>query len=402
MLRIVPTLIVSVTAAAIGAWAIFVGLAYVGGSDIGMIPRFDSVPTADLADLTRATVTAAGVIVGIFAVVYAYRKQRVEEAAGRRADSELLGKRFSDAVEQLGHDSAAVRLGGVHALSRLADDDVTQRPVIINVLCSYIRLPYSPEDAPRGEREVRWAVINTIAGHLQDPEDVTTWCGVDLDFSGATFDGGSFNGAKFIGCDVTFEGATFVGGVTSFNKTEFVSGDVSFGSGSSAPADINGGEITFIGARFVGGSMTGILTSIRNGGRMTLAATEFANGSKFWFSACDISDGGSISFGDIEWRGSTIRGGIINFAAARIREGGALEFEGIRMEGGSIDFKGLELSGGEICFDQAVFTGGKVSFPESENMSGVVSFHAARGADQIVTPWPVSVHPHRSTRTRSE
>ena len=54
---------------------------------------------------------------GTFASVYAYRKQRVDEAASHRADAEQLSRRYQDAAAQLGHEHAPVRLAGIYAIA---------------------------------------------------------------------------------------------------------------------------------------------------------------------------------------------------------------------------------------------------------------------------------------------
>ncbi|MEU4273299.1 hypothetical protein [Streptomyces sp. NPDC026092] len=63
----------------------------------------------------------------------------------------LHTERFSQAVGELGSDSPAVRLGGVHALAGHADDapddapDNSLRQTCIDVLCAYLQLPFTPD-----------------------------------------------------------------------------------------------------------------------------------------------------------------------------------------------------------------------------------------------------------------
>lgn len=402
MPKLAPTLLGGTLAAIITSWAIFIGLAWLAGSNVGILPRFNSLSPPVLADLIRSTVTATGVFAGIFALVYAYRKQRIDEAAGRRADAEALGKRYHDAIAQLGHDSPAVRLGGVYALSRLADDDELQRPTIVSVLCSYLRMPYSPADGISGEREVRHAIIGTIAEHLRDAASPINWCGKDLDFSGATFDGGSFDHAKFTGGRVSFEGAKFVDGRTSFNRTEFSGAHVSFGDGTADGASVNAGEVSFIGASFTGGIVSWIFAEIKNAGTVLFAGANFAESASVSFSACHVLDNGSISFGDYIWSGSTFRDGNITFAAAKIGPAGHLDFVGIEMTGGELDFEGVKLDDGLINFNHARITGGSISFADPEALDGGISFTDAEGMDQFVSPWPIPQSRTASTAMRSQ
>jgi hypothetical protein len=122
MPRFLPTLAVGLLGALLTAWLLFVAFARLGGSAVSpWSPRINSIPTSQVSELIKTAVTAAGLLAGVFAIVYAYRKQRVEEAASRRADEDQLSKRYQDAATQLGHEKAAVRLAGVYAMTRLAE-----------------------------------------------------------------------------------------------------------------------------------------------------------------------------------------------------------------------------------------------------------------------------------------
>ncbi|MFE2473125.1 pentapeptide repeat-containing protein [Streptomyces mirabilis] len=166
------------------------------------------------------------------------------------------------AAEQLGHDQAAVRLAGVYALTRLADDWTEQRQVCIDVLCAYLRMPYEPDPtAPghkEGEREVRQTIIRVIRGHLQEPDAATAWCRHDFNFTGAVFDGGNFStshlrgttsffGATFSDGTLTFSRATFSGGAVTFDRATFSRGRVTF-----ERSTLTGGTVTFDDPTFSG------------------------------------------------------------------------------------------------------------------------------------------------------
>ncbi|MDG5808955.1 hypothetical protein P9869_41340 [Streptomyces ossamyceticus] len=90
--------------------------------------------------------TSLGVVAGagaLVALVVAYRRQRVDEVGAHREATRLHTERFSQAVDELGSDSPAVRLGGVHALAGLAVDapDDSLRQTCIEVLCAYLQVP---------------------------------------------------------------------------------------------------------------------------------------------------------------------------------------------------------------------------------------------------------------------
>lgn len=87
---------------------------------------------------------ARGVAAGLGAVValpVSYRRHRIELGQSHRDDQRLLTERFASAAGQLGDQQPAVRLAGVHAMARLADDWDEQRQTCIDVLCAYLRLP---------------------------------------------------------------------------------------------------------------------------------------------------------------------------------------------------------------------------------------------------------------------
>lgn len=91
------------------------------------------------ADLTRIALTIAAGVGGVVALVVAYRRQRDLEQ-GRFVEG------FGAAAKQLGDADVAVRMAGVYAMPGAADQtSKLKRQQSIDVLCGYLRLPYSPE-----------------------------------------------------------------------------------------------------------------------------------------------------------------------------------------------------------------------------------------------------------------
>jgi hypothetical protein len=227
----------------------------------------------NINDVLKATVTALTLIGAVLAGLYAYRKQLLAEGDAHRADASQLADRYTTAAEQLGHDQAAVRLAGVYALARLADDWTEQRQVCIDVLCAYLRMPYEPDPTAtghkEGERDVRQTIIRVIRDHLQQPDAPTAWCQHNFGFTGAVFDGGSFSNSHFRGT-VSIDGATFSGGTVSFGGATFSGGTVSFGS-----ATFSGGTVSFEGATFSGGTVTFGSATI-SGGTIAFRAATFS------------------------------------------------------------------------------------------------------------------------------
>ncbi|HUQ57536.1 pentapeptide repeat-containing protein [Lentzea sp.] len=237
---------------------------------------FPSAPSSRL-DIIKVALTVVAGVGGVVALVVAYRRQRVSESAEARERVKLLNERFGAACNQIGNEAPSVRLAGVYALAALADEWPEQRQVCIDVLCSYLRLPYEPSldsdwyhDA---ESEVRLTVTTLISQHLRDGARVS-WRGHDFDlvravlrsadFAGvhvpsgtfflslARFPGGwiSFDGMVVDGGEVWFGGTTFGGARVTFDKAEFRSGRVQFEG-----ADFAAGEVSFRGALFAGGEV---------------------------------------------------------------------------------------------------------------------------------------------------
>lgn len=314
--------------------------------------RIDSTTLFDLVKLSFGVVAGAGALV---ALVVAYRRQRVVEDGALREATRLHTERFTTAVGQLGHDSPAVRLGGVHALAGLADDAPTRelRQTCIDVLCSYLRLPYTTEaDLPAGDaearhnylalREVRHTVIRLIRDHLRlEPEHLHSWQGHDFDFTGATFDGGDFTEATFSGGTVSFDEAAFSGGEVAFHRTTFSGGKVSFNA-----AKFSGGAVVFSGATFSG-------STVEFGKAMF-------SGSMVYFNRLTVCDG------------------VLNFYGAAF-SGGAVKVKEGRFSGGTVSFHSTTFSGSTVNFHGTRFSGSAVDFTEAVFSSGTVDFRQARG-----------------------
>ena len=96
------------------------------------------------------------------------------EVSQRQLDVAVQGQvtdRFTAAVDQLGSDKEEVRLGGIYALERLARDSVADQPVVVEVLCAFVRLhsPASPGPAP-GVRTAVAAAVSVVVRRESRPE----------------------------------------------------------------------------------------------------------------------------------------------------------------------------------------------------------------------------------------
>ena len=168
---------------------------------------------------------------------------------------------YTSAAEQFGSDKVAVQLAGLYGFERLADDHPQLRQTVVNVICSFLRMPALPssDDAmvTSTNSQVRAAAQRILLEHLRPrPERIGEGAAgarweASLDLSGATLEdfslagcrigNGVFNGARFLGgCD--FTGLSTVGGLDLTGTT--------FGCPLPARGTHIGGEAVFDQAVF--------------------------------------------------------------------------------------------------------------------------------------------------------
>ncbi|MEV7457540.1 pentapeptide repeat-containing protein [Pseudarthrobacter oxydans] len=353
-------------------------------------------------DVSRSTITTVGIFGLGGAALLAYRRQHtaerqhtLDERKQGAVDKTDLRARYTTAAEQLGHEKPAVRLAGVYAMAALADDwhsaeEDEQRQICVDVLCAYLRMEYAPEPegAKTGEKEVRLTVIKVIASHLRDPSITSSWCGMNLDFTGVVFDGGDFSSAKFIGGNVTFSNAKFIGGTVTFSNAQFTGGNVTFsnakfdgGNVTFSNAKFDGGTVTFSNAQFTGGTVT-FSNAKFTAGTVTFSAAIFAGGLVNFSRS--VVGGGSIIFTDTQLIGGNVTfsnarftGANVSFSRAKFYEGG-LNFGSAAFSSGTVNFNGATFATASATFARAKFIGGVASFAKARFTGGVVSFESAK------------------------
>ncbi|MDI5978236.1 hypothetical protein [Amycolatopsis magusensis] len=134
---------------------------------VASVTLLHSFPAADATQKLDALRTAATFVAGTggaAALLLAARRQRsteltlahqqqVAEITEHDAIERRVTELYTKAVEQLGSDKPVVRQGGLYALERVAQDNPAHRQTVINVLCAYLRAPYTPPpDQPAARR----------------------------------------------------------------------------------------------------------------------------------------------------------------------------------------------------------------------------------------------------------
>ena len=129
-------------------WSVIAGLILSG---LGMYFGWDWLRSgATEEEPNSTTIRNAGIVIaGIFALVFALWRGLVAErqAASSQHQAEtsqqgLLNERYQKGAEMLGSEVLAVRLGGIYALQRLAEEHPEGYHVpIMRLLCAYVRNP---------------------------------------------------------------------------------------------------------------------------------------------------------------------------------------------------------------------------------------------------------------------
>jgi hypothetical protein len=293
-------------------------------------------------------------------------QQHAREEQDRTYERELYAK----AIEQLGHEKAPVRLGALYSLERLAQDKPERRAVIVDVICAYLRMPFSPtapgepdgkvashpakrtetesrinetDDTWRQERQVRLTVQRILAKHLRDdraiarrltdPPSTDFWPGIRLDLSGATlidFDlekgslaEANFGGATFSGDawfreaafgHAQFRGATF-SGRAQFGGAAFVDNAMFVNATFSSDAEFNRaafvGDAIFVDATFTGAAW---FEDAAFGGGANFGLSTFSSYSDFRRAIF----GGAFGFRGITFLGRAAGGDGLIFDQSRV------------------------------------------------------------------------------------
>ena len=200
------------------------------------------------------------VIGGLIAIGFGVWRGVVASRQAKTSQRGLLNERYQKGAEMLGSDILAVRLGGIYALQRLAEESAEQYHIqIMCLLCAFVRHPTGDKDrdennnAARTERQpdnkdypVREDVHDAMKGigtrssvgiELEQEEN-------HLDLSGASLNGANLSGASLNGARLN--GASLIGA--------YLYGAYLYGAHLSG-AHLNGANLN--GARLNGASLNG-------------------------------------------------------------------------------------------------------------------------------------------------
>lgn len=380
---------ISVLVAGLAFFAIWT---FYGQPDVPASGEAGLTPQLFLDTLKVALAVVAG-LGGVVALVVSYRRQRLNEIENRRSEraERRLGtshytERFGAAAAQLGSPYSAIRVAGVYALAGLADDWTEGRQTCIDVLCAYLRLPYSRaragessnghttpshgiEDAPGSgtaakvqeltnevsmqdagrlafpaaeEYQVRASIMNVMREHLHR-EAPTKWWDLRYNFEGAVFDDFQFAGAEFQDCFLILNGVTFVG-EAEFSEAKFVRCRLDFhdvkmaGSLSLEVCEFEDSQLTF--------------WSSSPSGDVNMQASRLQDTEVEFHGFFGVS----ISMVSCAMEKCTVSAEVRNssFALSRSDLGNTkVRLAANRMHGTEVWMNGIQLTGGELVVDGA-------------------------------------------------
>ncbi|MFE6959026.1 pentapeptide repeat-containing protein [Streptomyces sp. NPDC057696] len=220
---------------------------------------------------------------GAMALLLAARKQWLGERSQSHQEdvahsdiSDATERRITDlygkAVDQLGSDKAAVRIGGIFALERLAQANPGHRQTIIDVICAYLRMPFTippqvdlgsitphtlqgsvASDETRQEIQVRLTAQDLLRRRLSknEADSESHWGGLRIDLTGATLVTFNLTSCEFR--EGVFTDSHFAG-TTRFNYSKSTSSSSFRGAHFSGFTDFAGfgfaGKVRFDDSRF--------------------------------------------------------------------------------------------------------------------------------------------------------
>lgn len=253
-----------------------ISIAIIGSFCAFCLPLLISEPFSpgdSVATLRHAILAATGGILAML-TLWENRRKNLQEKDKNDIDHARQVKterrsRYAKAIEQLADDKSTVRLGGIYTLAKLADEWLSdaktvpsedsrteEAQIIINTLCSYIRLPFplagkqdlleklTDTDRYKGdliadqfklreEKEVRRTIFSEMSKRLSKIDEnlkVTpgSWSHLKYDFNKSQIfyplDNLSFDAPDFRG-SIFYEGSSFISstfsGIAKFDKTYF-------------------------------------------------------------------------------------------------------------------------------------------------------------------------------------
>ncbi len=138
---------------------------------MSVIPEMESRISSQIEFVKTLAQITLGTLV-LVSLYVAWRRVKAAESAAEAAQKTIavaqegqITERFTRAIEQLGSDKSAIRLGGIYALERIAKDSEKDRRQVIEVLTAFIRENSKWDGQPEDEQSFQ-PVSTDIQGIL--------------------------------------------------------------------------------------------------------------------------------------------------------------------------------------------------------------------------------------------
>ncbi|OHV45567.1 hypothetical protein BCD48_22295 [Pseudofrankia sp. BMG5.36] len=131
-------------------------------------------------DVRTTLLQAVGGMIVLFGAYATWRQLRVSQDGLRATQEGYVTDRFSRAVDQLGSDKLETRIGGLHALWRIAEHSARDREAVISIQAAYLRthLPWPPTGPEAPAAEVPINDISPLEVRAADAQVALTGLGV--------------------------------------------------------------------------------------------------------------------------------------------------------------------------------------------------------------------------------
>ena len=134
---------------------------------------------ADDKESLTTTIRNLGLVIGgVIAVLLAVWRSTVAEHQADTAQKSLLNERFERGAEMLGRDVLSVRLGGIYALKRLAEEHPEQYHIqVMELYCAFVRNPTGRDVDERKNQLAQAGLAQTAPPLREDVQVVLTTIG---------------------------------------------------------------------------------------------------------------------------------------------------------------------------------------------------------------------------------
>ena len=255
-------------------WVILVSIILIGG--ITLSCRF-WVQLHGTQDSVSTTIRNIGLVVGgAVAILLAIWRSRVAERQATTAQRTLLNERYQRGAEMLGSDVLSVRLGGVYALQRLAEEQPDQYHIeIMKLFGAFVRAPtfdgttHPTEHPPREIRQDVQAIMTAIGSRSRTGLSIEQKLDFSVDLHGADI-------SRAYLCETNLKCATLIG--------------TNLAHATLTGADLSDSNLTFgdlHGAECLGAQITNARMSEANLREANLAMADLTGSN---LSGADLSD----------------------------------------------------------------------------------------------------------------